>query len=953
MDRLGWTATALDRLLAESDYPSMLLISALANGDEEPSEETLTRLTPVVAQLSDPSLGAAGLDADGDGDGIRECRSEADAAQGVLCSMERLVPVVPPVLARDVTEEGARLLAALSPSPHAGFEGLRTSRAATAPAADPLQSFAEDALEGVWTRRKASLAADEPSSIDGVLAGMLGFAPAEGASALVRAPALSRLVGAYPLAGAGSPGVLGGGVDEGYRAFLGGVSASLGAALRGPAAGEGISAVPLGFGLATEPPTATAEWAAGRAYVYLATRSAALGGADGSTTQRMAALGAAAVDLRRGTASFPASLAGMGRDLAVAALTGNVLGFASRITSFFQGSPLALGGSAGRDVGVLREGIESLRGEMRVGFADVNERIDTLFGVLDDRFARLQRLAESSARDTRSELTALHDEVLALGDRMERMDAGTRSYVQAGFDRDYSRTLVRCLEHRNRYVPPFDEMEFGVFADCLADFRTRAVVDATDALLADRSTLVDDASVVTALARQSPSDLAYRLPLLARIAEQRFHYPALGGERSLANLSEWMVAASAYLALLDDWPLHARAVNERDLEAMRALGADLGRTLRAITVDPATGLRSPLFDRVLAYYEERLDELIDEADTLARRHRQQILLQVDPETLFVDMQESEGAGPALHVPGFIAASVPAEIRTAAVLGVDDVSIEYRMEREDSVSRSATRHRFLFFGRRHDRHTHSRVHVVLELRSGDLGTVARWRTAGPFVLTRTEEMKGDHTSVDVAKRVDHVGDVLAHFLTASWPALAADADLWTRDLVNQEAVPTLERRIEDELRRHATAGLDGVFNAICAADAAPGTLSTQDIASATRMRRALTGMSAARALIEAYARLAFPDALTTDTQVRDALLGDDALLDRTSLCDVVASGESGLRRVWLDEEPVRRLELLRAGIDELLVPAWPSAQPTLVDGVLERLDSAIRVQRLRARVATAG
>ena len=137
-----------------------------------------------------------------------------------------------------------------------------------------------------------------------------------------------------------------------------------------------------------------------------------------------------------------------------------------------------------------------------------------------------------------------------MGRRMERMESNLTTYMQAGFDRDYSRTLIRCLEHRERHLPPFDRMEFLVFSECLTDFRVRGAQDARDALLVDRTTPVDDLSLAETLFDLSPENLARRLPLLARVAEQRFSYPGFRGGRGGANPVEWAVASQAYLTML-------------------------------------------------------------------------------------------------------------------------------------------------------------------------------------------------------------------------------------------------------------------------------------------------------------------------------------------------------------------------------------------------------------------
>jgi hypothetical protein len=48
-----------------------------------------------------------------------------------------------------------------------------------------------------------------------------------------------------------------------------------------------------------------------------------------------------------------------------------------------------------------------------------------------------------------------------------------------------------------------------------------------------------------------------------------------------------------------------------------------------------------------------------------------------------------------------------------------------------------------------------------------------------------------------------------------------------------------------------------------------------------------------------------------------------------------------------------LELLRFGVSELLRSSTASGStPTVVDGILDDLETAIRVQRLRARIPSA-
>ncbi|HUP53774.1 MAG TPA: hypothetical protein VM198_14935 [Longimicrobiales bacterium] len=945
-DRIVWTAGALVPLLSARDYPSILLLSALGRVAEERGEAAVGGLGSALHALSAPALPgsvapfSAATSPPSADSGVGGCRVEASGMGAALCSMERLVPLVPSHLAREVTEQGARLVALHS---------------APTRASDPLQGFAEEALERVWKVRMGEADRGGPTAaLDGVLGSMVGLAPGGGAAeALARAPALRHLLDAHPLvvSSLASPGPVNAVLDE-YQAFLGGVTGSLGGLLAPAAASGGSAAFPMplaGTPGAPESEGATA-WAVSRSFVYLASRSAELAGAGPGVSDRIRTLGTAAVDLQREAGSFPSSLASVGRDLAVATLTGNILGVASRITSFFQGNPGALGFGAGREVHAVREGIDALRGELRAGFDGVDQRMDDLLGSLDARFSLLEVLVESNNRSVQAQLASLHEGVVALGERLDRMDGTVRSYIQAGFDRDYARTLVRCLEHRERYLPPFDEMEFTVFSECLADFRTRAVGDARDALLTDQTTPVDDMSLVSALADPSLENLSMRLPLLGRAAERRFDDSRLRGGRGLANPVEWTVAAEAYLSMLREWPMHAQAVSAGDVEAIRSVGVELQGALGAIVRDDAPDGRAALLGRVLTYYADRLREVTGEADVLARRHRQEVLLRVDPRDVLVRLESEDPRFEDLPVPEAVEQAVPREVRTAVVLGLDSAELSYRLVSEDSLSSGNVRRRLGLFGRRHDRFTFTRTRIEVELRVGSLGMIARYHTAGPYDLRLTEEMDGDHTSQRVRKQTTHIGDPARHFLADAWPRVATNSSAWRLEAEDPWVVDGMEARIETELRRYATVGLNNVFTSVCAEGVEGPSLSPADRSSALRIRSTLTGLSAARVLLESYLRLGLLDAVEEHGALRETLVGSNAILDRTALCAVVANGESALRLVWLEEEPARRLDALADSLDSAVRASIDTGGPrTLVDPTLERLDAAIRVQRLRAAV----
>ncbi len=944
-----WAAGVLHRVLADRDYPGVLAVATLnrvVGGGLSAAPDELEALT---ALLGAPGVGGGTA-------GVERCRALRDPVEGTLCSLETLTPLVPPVVGRELAEEGARLItgylrpgedpipgvAGLPGAPRYGGEGVLLS---------PFQGFAEGVLEEAWRIRERLPQAsggdgEAPSTADwtDLLGRAVGLAPGVASDQVfARVPGLRALALDHPaLAGLEGASRDGQAILGEYRDFLGSVAASA----------RGFADGPSGAG-EMDPARGALEWAAQRSFVYLASRSASGAGVQTGVAQRIQALGNAAVDLHRESRTFSANLSAMGQQAAVLALSGNVFGLAAGVAAFFELTPGAFGGGAAGEVRALREAVDGVREEMETRFDALDVRLDEVFEVLDTRFATLETLVAGNHAQVRADLAGLQADLSALARRLDRMESTLTAYLEAGFDRDHARTLVRCLEHRERHLPPFDRMEFPVFSGCLTEFRVRGAQDARDALLSDRTTPVDDASLAQALVDLSAENLARRLPLLARAAEQRLGYPGLRGGRGGANPVEWAVASQAYLTMLQDWPELARSVAPGDLEALLATGLEVQAMLRAILEDPSTGQAGALLVRGADHYRGHLETLTDEADRLARRHQQAQLLRVDPASLLTGIRPdapNAAQRPVLPAPRWVTAAVPQEVRTAAVLALDEPSLVYRTIPQDSVLRENVRRRFLF-GRRHDRLTFTRTRMEVELRLGDGRVVSTWRSGGPPVLRRVEEMAGGVTSDRVRSTQDPIPDPEGHFLQALWPDLSRELHVWAYTPPRLDLLEELESEIEGELRRFESASLNRVFTAVCQPDGTPSGLDPVDQESALRMREALQGLTGARALLRGYVGLALPAALEEDPVLRELLMGSDGLLDEAALCRAVSAGESALRVVWLEEEPQERARHLEEALTAALTRnPVPTGTLSTVDATVQQLRAAIRIQQLRARVA---
>jgi len=938
-DQVMWTAGALQRVLSERDYPAILAVAALNRGIGRGETGGIQGADLLMA-----ALGAAG----GNG-ALSRCRGLRDPVEGTLCSMEALTPLLPASLARDLAAEGARLVGLYhrpgEPTPQGvtgpggsirfGGEGVLLS---------PLQGFAEQILEEAWRRREHSLPDDGNGSVPvafaSLLAGAVGLSPGDSAEELLaRVPELRSLAARHPtLAALGATARDGEAVLLEYRDFLGSLTGSSRQLLE---EASGMEAQIRGV----------REWATQRSFVYLSSRTAALVGLEEGVTERIRSLGNVAADLQREGSAFSANVLGMGRQAATAALRGDVFTLAAGVASFFQLTPGALGPSAAEDLKALRVGVESLRDEMGLRFDDVDGRLDEVLEVLDTRFARMETLVASNHREVQEDLLSLQIGLSALGRRMDRMESNLVTYMQAGFDRDFSRTLIRCLEHRERHLPPFDQMEFPVFSGCLTDLRARGARDATDALLTDRTTGVDDLSLAEVLADLSMENLARRLPLLARAADQRFGYAGMQGGRGGANPEEWIVASQAYLTMLQDWPELALSVGPGDLEALLAVGVDLQHILRGILVEPVSGERGILLRLVLSHYEARVAELTAEADVLARRYQQAQLRRVDPASLLTRIAPVEEGRPGLTAPLQVARTFPQELRTATVLALEEPALVYTIRTEDSFARENFRRGGLLRRMRHDRLTWTQTRLEMELRLGDGRVVSRHSLLGPPVLTRLEEMGGGEGSEHVRRVRSSIPDPAGHFLAEVWPSLARQAGSWEEVPADPRLLESLGVAVEAELRRNESAALNGVFSAVCQEGGGVAGVDGPDRESALRMRQAMDGLTTSRALLGAYVRLALPTSASSDVLLRELLYTPDGLIDRGSLCRTVAAGESPLKVVWLDEEPRRRVSELSGVLESALEREGAAVDTaTPVESTVRQLQAALRIQQLRARLA---
>jgi hypothetical protein len=949
LERLLWTASTLQRVLAERDYATALLLG-LAGRDGPAGANTATEIATLVSRVR-----ASRVEIDA-------CRT-ADAAQGTLCALERLHSLVPPSLAPGLADEAASLVAQLlrpaaSAMPHLDALVLRRQ--------DAFQDYLEERLQrllpaGVPVTAAGGVAPDAAASaaaraLEPWLRERVGHGIGDGTAAILAAnPTLASLLRLHPVLGDISGVTLQPLARQQlvgqFHSFFGSVVDSAHVALRSfGAMGDGVAAA-LTRGvtgaltgdvtgvLAGAPPASDlAGWAAKRSLVYLASRAAAQTG-DSGLPASLSALGNAATDLHRGIGDLPSSLLTAGRSAAAFALTGNVLGMASGLTALLNAAGGGHG-TAAAEVRALRGVVDSLRVQVDGRFDHLDSAVEDVLVSLSGGFERLERAVAMSGEASRREIAAVHADVTALNQRFDRLDANIQSYLIAGFDRDYARTLARCLEHRERFAPPHDRMDFPTFSGCLVEFRSRGAADARDALLADRETPAgDDVAVVAALADTGRHNFARRLPLVARAASARHGHPA--PPRALANPVEWAVAAEAYVRMLDDWPEHAAALTTADLDALVATGREIDDWSRSLTTDEAGRPRADLFEAVIRDYTAAATDLRAAVESFAQGQQERRLQRIPLDSLVRQLEPAAGGEP-LPVPRGAVERVPADALAAAMLGLHALELRYHVALRDSVVRDNFRRPFLR-GTRHDRHHYALPTLIVEaVMAGS--TVATFETAGAPIRHRTDEMAGGEDSDRVRRTRTWVADPAARFLAAEWPRISQDAD-WTPRPPTPTALAPLRAAVETELERHAAQTLDDLFRAVCTASPMPSGAAPV----ADRIRRALHTMTTARTLFGAYARAGLGRSAAFDPALAELLADTRGLPGQAALCGRLQGGQRMLRVLWLDDEPGRAAARATSFLARRFADAASLPEPLeSVATPLERLEAARRIQRTRTK-----
>ncbi len=280
----------------------------------------------------------------------------------------------------------------------------------------------------------------------------------------------------------------------------------------------------------------------------------------------------------------------------------NIVGAGLQIFSLFSGD-------GGPDAAVMQElaemkkMINGLRDEMHGRFNRVDRALNLIYEGLSSRLDEINLVLGQVDRNTQQ----IRKELLDLQSDLHRLERELYEYLDAGMRLNFKTTVNWAIGYESLWNGPMS------YASYIGDgpentFYTWAYSHAPDQFCSPVPTPADlqDSALYSQLhVRHLESNLSY----LHEFLRQRLGLPVLASV-PLANPRDWFLGCDAYVKLALENPSHFRRVNVTHLTNLITIGENVESFLRKLTlINGPTGpqLNQPLYDQLLAYYQQKLD----------------------------------------------------------------------------------------------------------------------------------------------------------------------------------------------------------------------------------------------------------------------------------------------------------------------------------------------------------
>lgn len=259
--------------------------------------------------------------------------------------------------------------------------------------------------------------------------------------------------------------------------------------------------------------------------------------------------------------------------------------------------------------------ISQLAQDMHSRFDRIEQTLSLAFRAVTDNFRELALLQSETLQQVmiaRRDINDIETQLADLRTQLELMQSQTNQSLRVGFDREFRKELLSCLDHEKFYDA--SAMTLEAYQTCQLEFTLHATDTARDYLsTGGQRGSVDDATLASSLLERPPYD---NLNLLAQIGSSMFDDRELSGfVGKTANLTEWLIGAEAYLAMASRYPNLTNQVSRESVDKIITAGEELNGLVGALR-------GADIYSKLVRNYRNKLNDLsklISEKETDYRK----------------------------------------------------------------------------------------------------------------------------------------------------------------------------------------------------------------------------------------------------------------------------------------------------------------------------------------------
>ena len=288
---------------------------------------------------------------------------------------------------------------------------------------------------------------------------------------------------------------------------------------------------------------------------------------DSKLAHQIEIIGTAVIQIGKSISTF--LMAGATTIASCVTLVGGIVVGVMTIASLFDYGP-STEKIISHQITELRQEVENLREEMHARFDALDRRLNDMYDLLVRGFNSLTidlALCRLELRSVAAQISLMESHLLGL-------ESNIRDYLEVGIDRSVWRQVARCQEWKKYHQDPLPYAEFALALDTLLQAATR---EARDVLAAGRELRDEELNDPSKLAAQflalTEGGLDRSVGILQSIARQ-FDPNGRFGKMQLGNPMRWAMMAEAYMQLASLYPDYYKRIKVAGIDKMLHFGEE-------------------------------------------------------------------------------------------------------------------------------------------------------------------------------------------------------------------------------------------------------------------------------------------------------------------------------------------------------------------------------------------